>query len=87
MAKFHIEVIDTYGGEANYCWKKDFIVTAKNFRGAICKLARSQGAGWKLESNYGDMARYNLSGACVCAFVNWIEESEIAEFFPSAVVI
>lgn len=73
MQKFKIEVTDTFGGEANYSWVRRYTIEAHNFRGAICKLARQYGAGWRLESNYGDMARYNLRGAAVCAFVEYHE--------------
>ena len=71
---FKIEVTDTYGGEANYCWVRRFTVQAKSFRGAIQALSNQYGGHWRLDYSTGDMARYNQQGACVCAFIeyaNW----------------
>ena len=39
METFHIEVTDTFGGEANYCWVKRFKVTAKSELGAAWQFA------------------------------------------------
>lgn len=80
MTQYHIEITDTFGGEANYCWKKDFIVSAKSARGAITKLAKSQGSGWRKNWDSGDTVRYDLSGACVCAFVMYLDESAASSF-------
>jgi hypothetical protein len=74
MTKFKIEVTDTYGGEANYSWVRRYEYEAKSFRGAIQKLAREHGAGWSIDYTTGDMARYNLKGACICAFVMYAGE-------------
>ena len=73
MTKFKIEITDTFGGEANYCWIRRYEYTAKSIRGAIQKLAREHGAGWKLNFSTGDIARYDLAGACICAFVEYAE--------------
>jgi hypothetical protein len=73
MTKFKIEITDTFGGEANYCWVRRYECEAKSILGAIRKLAREYGAGWKFDYSTGDMARYNLAGACVCAFVEYAE--------------
>ena len=37
--KYYIEVTDTFGGEANYCWVKRFTVESSSFQGAIAKLS------------------------------------------------
>ncbi len=71
MHTFNIEVTDTYGGEANYCWVRRFTIKAKSFRGAINALARQYGGQWRIDYNTGDIARYNQRGACVCAFVEY----------------
>lgn len=71
MTKFYIEVTDTYGGEANYSWVKRYSYEARSMLGAIQKLAREHGSGWTIDYTTGDMARYNLSRACVCAFVTY----------------
>lgn len=70
---FNVEITDTYGGEANYCWVRRFTVKASSFRGAMQVISRKQGGHWRLEGNYGDIARYNQKGACVCAFVSYAE--------------
>jgi hypothetical protein len=80
MDKYHIEITDTFGGEANYSWKKDFIVSAKSPRGAITKLAKSQGSGWRKHWDSGDTVRYNLAGACICAFVAYLPESAVSSY-------
>ena len=71
---YHIEVTDTFGGEANYCWKREYMVRAHTMRGAIQVLARKDGAGWiKVYGDNFDNARYDLSGACVCCFVTYTD--------------
>ena len=70
---FNIEVTDTFGGEANYCWVRRYTYEAKSMLGAIQKLAREHGSGWMLDYSNGWDARYNLKNACVCAFVTQAE--------------
>lgn len=79
-SKYLMEITDTFGGEANYSWIRRFMVSANSMRGAVQKLARSEGGGWR--KNYGDSdsARYNLSGACICMFVTWIDAAEVADY-------
>jgi hypothetical protein len=84
-SKYLIEITDTYGGEANYRWIKRFMVSANSMRGAVQKLARSKGGGWKKAYGDHDSARYNLSGNCVCMFVTWIDAAEVADY-PSKFV-
>ena len=71
---YDVEITDTFGGEANYCWVKRYTVKAKSFRGAINAIARRYGGGWRKDYDTDDSARYNLRGACVCAFVTWVGE-------------
>lgn len=70
---YEIEITDTFGGEANYSWVKRYQYKAKSALGAIQKLAREHGGGWRKEWDSGDSARYNLNGACVCCFVTYVE--------------
>lgn len=74
MSKFKIEVTDTFGGEANYSWVRRYTCKAKSFRGAIQWLARNHGAGWTKDYDAGDMSRYNLDGAAICAFIEYTGE-------------
>ncbi len=69
MDTYHIEVTDTYGGEANYCWVRRYKYRAHSVRGAIQMFAREHGAGWRKDWDDGMTARYNLQGACICCFV------------------
>ena len=73
MNKYNIEITDTFGGDANYCWVKRFTYQAKTMRGAIQKLAREHGGGWRFEYGDSESARYNLSGCAICLFINWSE--------------
>lgn len=76
---FFIEVTDTFGGDANYSWANRYLVHAVSANGAIKKLARHSGAGWKKEYSTGDFARYNLANAAICCFVEWVDAERAAE--------
>lgn len=65
MAKFFIEMTDTFGGEANYSWAKRFNVEAKNVHGAVQKFAREVGSGWRCTGNYGESYRFDNGGVCM----------------------
>lgn len=72
---FSIEVTDTFGGEANYCWVSRYTIKASSFRGAMQALSRQHGGHWRKVADYGDQARYDHQGACVCAFVEYAIEA------------
>ena len=71
---YYIEVTDTFGSEANYSWVRRYKTEAKSFRGAITKLAKHYGSGWRNDMNCGDFMRYVIPGSCVCAFVSCADE-------------
>lgn len=72
---FFIEVTDTFSGEANCCWVKRYKVKARSIQGAISKLSKSGDfVGFRLNFSNGDFARYDLTGACVCAFVDYWDD-------------
>ena len=73
---FHIEITDTFGGEANYCWKREYRVKASSPRGAITQIAKAQGAGWNKTHGDFDQTRYDIDGACICAFVSYVDSGE-----------
>ena len=79
MNKYFIEITDTFGGEANYSWVRRYFVTANNERGAVNKIARKLGAGWRNEYS-GELSRYSLSGACICMFVQFADEYVVDRF-------
>jgi hypothetical protein len=74
MKTYQIEITDTFGGEANYSWVRRYEFDAKSIRGAIQKLAREHGSGWRLTWSAGDACRFDLKGACVCLFIEEKEE-------------
>ena len=77
MNSYIVEITDTFGREANYSWIRRYVVSANSLRGAVNKIAREYGAGWKIYENYGtDSARYNLTNACVCMFVEYVDEQD-----------
>lgn len=76
---YHIEVTDTFGGEANYCWVKRGTTRATTRRGLIEAAKRLAGwDGWcrvKAE-DWGDtlvVRPTNTSGVNQIAFVTWAE--------------
>lgn len=77
MNTYFIEITDTYGGEANYCWVRRYLVKgAKTMRGALRKVQTKYGGYWRQEFNYSDFSRYNLKGAAICMFINWVDDQE-----------
>ena len=71
---FNIEVTDTFGGEANYSWVRRYTVKAKSMRGAAIYLGRLEGGKWRKDMDCGDMRRYKMIGACICAFITYSED-------------
>ena len=80
MNTYHIEITDTFGDDANYSWKREYITKSKSINGAIKKLARHYGAGWLKDYDYDDSARFNLKGCAVCCFVMFLDDSVISSF-------
>lgn len=73
MQTYTIEVTDTFGGEANYSWVKRYLVTANTQRGAILKLSRHYGGEWRNAYHAGDISRYDMKGACICCFMEFVD--------------
>ena len=72
MATYDIEMTDTFGGEANYCWVKRAKVEAKSLRGAFraARNALELIGRWRIDMDCGDFRRYvPQPGAPVCVFV------------------
>jgi hypothetical protein len=70
--KFFIEMTDTYGGEANYCWVNRFLVTASSERGAIGMVTRRTG----YRARSVGCERYDVPGACICYFVQYVDADD-----------
>ena len=62
---YHVEITDTFGGEANYSWVTRHVIRAKSPRGAINALSRRSGMNWH-GVGYG---RYDSKSGATCAFV------------------
>lgn len=78
--KFEIEVTDTFGGEANYCWVKRGTTRAQTRKGILAAVKRV--AGWtdwcrvKVVHNSGDFLEVrpvDTSGVNQVAFVFWVD--------------
>lgn len=81
MSKFFfVEITDTFGGEANYCWVHRFKVSASSFRGAVTKIAKETGIRFRIDCNHGDMARYNAHNTAACAFVYDYDEDACVNY-------
>ena len=72
MNHYIVEMTDTYGGEANYSWVNRFLVTASSELGAIRKVTTR--TGYRARSVGCD--RYNVPGACICYFVEWVDADQ-----------
>jgi hypothetical protein len=77
---FKIEVTDTFGGEANYCWVKRGTTKATSRRGLI--KAIKDVAGWtdwcrvRVVYNDGDSIEVRptaTSDVCQVAFAHWVD--------------
>ena len=76
MEYFFVEMTDTYGGESNYSWVNRFIVKASTMRGAMCKVSREVGSRTRKVMDCGDFQRYDVTGVCICFFVNYADDVE-----------
>ena len=70
---YFIEMTDTFGGEANYCWVNRFIVSASTPRGAMRRVCARTGD--SVRSVGGD--RWDSTRGCVCYFVEWVDPAEV----------
>lgn len=73
---YFIEMTDTFGGEANYCWVNRFIVSASSPRGAMRRVCARTGD--SVRSVGGD--RWDSTRGCVCYFVEWVDPAEVADY-------
>lgn len=73
---YFIEMTDTFGGEANYCWVNRFLVSASSPRGAMRRVCARTGD--SARSVGGD--RWDSTRGAVCYFVEWIDAAEVADY-------
>lgn len=76
--KYYIEMTDTFGGEANYCWVNRFTCEAKSMKAALTKVKKevylSAANVRHTTSNYGDMLRADVKRDCVVFFVSLFDK-------------
>ena len=77
--RYIVEMTDTFGGEANYCWIHRFIVTASTHHGAMRKVSRETGFTARCTMP-GDPERWDAVGACVCFFVEFATDLMIQHY-------
>lgn len=70
---YYIEMTDTFGGEANYCWVNRFIVSASSPRGAMRKVAKK--FGYSVRDVGCD--RWDTVSGATCFFVEWVDAAEV----------
>jgi hypothetical protein len=63
---YFVEVTDTFGGEANYSWVTRHKIKASSSRGALIKLNRDSGLGFRSAG----CDRYDSHSGATCAFIN-----------------
>jgi hypothetical protein len=73
---YFVEMTDTFGGEANYCWVNRFLVSASSPRGAMRRVCTRTSD--SVRSVGGD--RWDAVGACVCYFVKWVDPADIQSY-------
>ncbi len=82
---YNVELTDTFGGEANYCWVKRAQVAGRDddawnprreqslvMRRAKAEMGMSGVRG--VTHNMGDGYEFRPYGACVVMFVTWTDE-------------
>lgn len=74
--KYFIEMTDTFGGEANYCWVNRFIVSASSPRGAMRRVCARTGDTVRCVMS-GDPERWDSRTACICYFVEWLDDADV----------
>jgi hypothetical protein len=62
---FKFEVTDTFGGEANYCWRHEHTIEAVSLHGALCILSRLENLNFRAVG----CDRFDALNACICAFL------------------
>jgi len=76
---YFIEMTDTFGGEANYCWVNRFIVSASSPRGAMRRVCARTGDSVQCVDRYSETQRWDSTRGAVCYFVEWIDDARVAE--------
>lgn len=74
VTMWDIEITDTFGGEANYCWVHRETVNLPESRRSIVRAVKKM-AGWTglraTVSDMGDIIEIRPAGICQVAFATW----------------
>lgn len=69
---YFVEITDTFGGEANYSWVTRHKVRASSERGALIRVNRDSGLGFRSAG----CGRYDSRTGVTCAFIEpWDDEA------------
>ena len=77
--RYFIEMTDTFGGEANYCWVNRFIVSASSHRGAMRRVCARTGDMVRCEDRYNEPQTWDSVIGCIRYFVEWIDDEQVKE--------
>ena len=71
--RYDIEMTDTFGGEANYCWVRRATIEAPATATSQMLVRRAKRAlgitGRHRTTDWGDLIRLDLPNACICVFI------------------
>lgn len=75
MCKYSIEMTDTFGGEANYCWVRRAIIDAPSDASSRLLTRRAKKAlgistPHRITSDLGDLIRIDLRNNPICIFIS-----------------
>jgi hypothetical protein len=83
MARYQVEVTDTFGGEANYSWVRRYVIDGSMARSdrTLVRAAKAA-AGWtglRCDTDYsGDMITLRPRGACWIMFITYMDSEAAA---------
>ena len=74
---FFVEITDTYAGEANYSWVTRHKVRATTKRGALIRVNRDSGLGFRWDG----CSRYDSRSGATCAFIDEWDDDTHGQLF------
>ena len=77
MSHYFAEITDTYGGEANYSWVTRHKIKASSQRGALIRLNRDSGLGFRSVG----CDRFDSRSGATCAFIVPWDDDEHGQLF------
>jgi hypothetical protein len=75
MNHYFVEITDTFGGEANYSWVTRHKVRASSSRGALIRVNRDSGLGFRSVG----CDRYDSRSGATCCFITPWDDAEHGE--------